>query len=281
MLNISVISHSFDASLSESYNLSIQINLDGLCFSIFDPIANTFLYLKSIDFQGSDEHYAKHEEAMLTVPMLLLKYKSVSVMFDAANYVLMPASLYQESENENILTFCGAESSNDYSITAYAMKLTDIVTVYGVPQFLYYFLRSQYDNVKILHHTTPIIESIVLKRPKEKKDNRMIVYFHDKKITIAVGVKQVLQLCNTFVYNDLNDMLYVVLFIIDQLGLNYRQTDIEVSGDIAADDIRFLTLRKHINTLRLAERPSYFNYDFGRVAEQHRYSNLFNMMLCE
>ena len=281
MLNISVSGSSFDVNLSESYNLSIQLNLDGLCFSVFDSISNSFLLLESISLAGRDIHYARHEEIMLTHKILKARYKKVSVLFNTPKFTLVPASLYEAKNAEDLMLFCGRKAEPGDKIISNRMHLGEMVCLCYVPEYLYFLIRSQHEKAAIIQKEVPIIESLVLKREHSKKSDRLMLYFHDDEMTITVSKNGSIELCNTFGYSNMDNMVYYVLFAIDQLRLDAKQTSFEVSGDIEADDIRFMTLRKYVGDLKLTDRPVYFNYDFGRVSNQQQFYNLFNLMLCE
>ncbi len=272
-----MISPRYKKELSHTYILSIQIRLDGLSFDVFDPVKNEFLIVGN-NVHDKDEYYGRQEEIFLREQLFHLPYRQTVVSLTDLDFTIIPTTLFDPQQSKQLLQFAGYKVDKDSYFLSDNLSMAGATLVYSIPNFLYYFLKSEVKNLTLLHQATALANVLLLKR-LEGFDSRVAVHFTSEKMIVVATQNNMLKLCNTFSYSDDNDSTYIVLNILEQLNIAPDRTKIEVSGDISQLDQRFIRLEKFAKNVVLQKEPKWFDYG-GKIDDVWRYVDLLNLMLC-
>lgn len=277
--DISVVGSSYKQQLSTSYMLSIWISPDGLSFSVFDPVRNEYVRYGHFALSEPDTHYAKQEELMLTHDVFKFQYRQVVVSVATAEFTLVPRMLYDAHRADALLELTGHRPEKDSKMLSDELEMAGAVVVYALPSFLYFFLKVQFRNTKIMHSVTPLTAAILMKKDADSTKAVLSVDFRNGWMMMSAAEANVLKLCTACKCQDTNDYVYMVMNALEQTGLNGPDTKVVVSGDVMRNDPRVTLLSKFAHKVSLAQLPPYFDYAFG-VDEPYRFVNLFNIPLC-
>ena len=278
--NTVAISSSYKKQLSDSYYMSIQMRLDGLSFSVLDPVNNAVLAIGNTDFGVADEMFSHHEEYILKEEIFKGNFKAVLVSIESRSFSMVPKALFEPEHATDILRFIGCRISKDDKVLANEIEMVDSVLVFAVPNFLYYFLQTQYSDVRVMHQTEPIMQAALLKRDTDKKKAVMHTIFTSDGVTIVVVEQNKLKLCNKFKYKEVNDLVYIIMYTLEQMGLNNDSTKIVISGDIEIGDARIELVKRFAHNVSIAKLPDYFSYEVRMPEPVHKYVNLLNLNIC-
>lgn len=276
-----VVGSTYKKELSSTYNMSIQLRLNGLSFSIFDPVTNAFVVRGNMDIGEPDPIYAKQEEYMLIDTYFKQTYKSLKVGIESSTFTMLPSDLYDESRLSELTSFVGIKENEDVKILTDKIDAISSVIVFPIPQFLYYFLRTQFAEATIMHTITPMVDCLLYKREGKNIDNVVNVVFTSQGVTILASENNRLKLCNEFRSQIATDMVYTVLYALEQLKMNNTRTKIIISGDVDVDDNRVKLLTRFAHNVSVALRPQFFNYDIPLSNKEHKFTTLYMMSLCE
>lgn len=280
MTDISIIDSTFDISVTSSYYMSIQANLNGLSFCILDPVTNTYVLFEHKTFKQPDHHQAQLEEQLITNHYFRQPYKKVLFLYQTSCFALVPMPLFSEEHAKGILEFNGCHPTADDHLLTNKISMCDSANVFAMPRFLYHTLKNQFPEVRFFHQCTSIIESALL-RKKSQAENQFLINIHEHSFEIVATQKHNLKLCNTFLYNNEKDLIYLILFTFEQLGLSVGNTYIELSGAINTADSKYTLIKRYLKNVVLAPLPPHFKYSEGiRSLEVHQFFNLFNLTLC-
>ncbi len=272
-----MISQRYKKELSNTCILSIQIRLDGLSFDVFDPVKNVFLIVEN-NIHKRDMYYGQQQEIFLREELFHLPYRKTVVALTDPDFTAIPTALFDPQQSKQLLQFAGYNVQKDCCLLSDNLSMAGLTVVYPVPIFLYYFLKSEVPNLTLLHQATAIANVLLLKR-LEDYDSRVAVHFTSQKMIVVATHNNMLKLCNTFSYTDHNNSTYIVLNILEQLGVTPERTRIEVSGDISQSDRRFTWLEHFANNVVVAKEPKWFDYG-GKIDDVWRYADMLNLMLC-
>ena len=271
----------FDWRMTESFNMSIQLSLDGLSFCILDPVTNVYQVLTDVRLAEPDPFYAKQEEYILNSRALNRKYRKVHICVDSPTYTMMPISLYDESRIGSVMALTGIKVGADDKLLRNDIELANSTTAFGIPNFLYFFLRTQFPNAEIFHATTPVISSLLLKRQGYASGARVSVIMSSaNRMTIVATEDNELKLCNTFYCKEVNDYVYMLLFAMEQLRFDVANTHISVSGNVSETGHKMRLLRRFIPMIELSQPPSSFDYAFAMPENPHKFNTLLLIPLC-
>lgn len=281
MKDTSVIySTDYQKQLSTSYYLSIQMSLDGLSFCIFDPVTNTFEALGSYHFDTQDETFSKHEEMLLTNDIFKDQYKQVFVSVETRNFTMLPKPLYDPQKAEEVLRFIGCNIKKDDKIMTDDIDMANAITIYTLPVFLEHFLLTQFSHVTIMHHTTPVVTTSLLKRENNGNNGVVKLEFTGDGVSIIATESNALKLCNKFKFKLPTDLVYIITYTAEQLKMNNIETKVIISGDIDQDGETAKMIKRFAHNVSFSRKPDYFNYNIDVPQPEYKYTNLFNMSLC-
>lgn len=278
--NSLIVSPSYNKLQSTSYYMSIQMSLDGLSFSVLDPVRNDVIALGQFDFNHADEEFASHEEVLLKNDIFKDKFKQTIISIESRSFSILPKAIYEPERAADVLRFIGCNLNKEDKIMADKIEMANAVNVFSIPSFLYYFLQTQFSNFTIMHYTTPIIKAALLKRDADLKKALVHIVYSGDGVTIVVTENNQLRLCNKFKFEEVNDLVYIIMFTLDKLGLNNESTKIILSGDVQNDEQRALLVQKFAHNVSFARLPDYFGYQIKIPQQEHKFVNLLNMSLC-
>lgn len=267
--------------MSESYYMSIQLSLDGLSFCALDPVTNVFMALTDVSFGSVDLTFAKHEQYLLSNSLFGRRFRKVLVSIESPAFSMLPNSLFDEKQAADVLALTGIKVRSDDKVLRNNIELASATTLFSVPNFLYFFLRSQFQPLEIYHSTTPIVSSMLLKRQHEEAAlHTLNISLSEGSMTVVATKRNEILLCNRFYCKDSNDYVYMTLFVMNQLGMDIATTNIVVSGNVGRDDSRIRTLMRFSRHVEFASTPSFFDYAFEVPDNAHKFNSLFLMPLC-
>lgn len=276
----SVVAARFDWRMTESYNMSIQLRLDGLSFCILDPVTNVYMYLSEVNMPTPDAYFATQEEYILKSPVLARRYRRVCICVESPAYTMIPTSLYDDRRIGSAMALSGIRLKADDRVLRNDVELANSTTAFILPNFLYFFLRTQFPNAGIYHETTPIVSSMLLKRQGDYSSASISLSLAADSMTIVATRNNELQLCNTFYCRETPDYAYMLLYVMEQLQFDAATTTVRLSGSFDLSDARVGILRRFVPRLELASLPTFFDYAISTGEKSYRYNTLFLLPLC-
>ena len=232
--------------------MSIHISLNGLSFSIVDLISDEISF------------YKKHVFTKKTTPKNLLKelkkhFKETPELNDAFSSVkiihynnlstVVPEVVFDKNNALSYLKFNSQILQNDY--VAYDQIFNnECVNVYIPYVNINNFIFKKFDSFIYNHYSSIILEEV---KSNEKNsinpslylniclNHLEIIYFEDNKLIFY----------NTFDYSTKEDVIYYLLFTIDQLKLNPEKTPLIISGSISVDDEYYEIIYKYVRNVSL------------------------------
>jgi len=238
--------------LTSNIRLSIHISLNGLSFSIVDLISDEIIF------------YKKHVFTKKTTPKRLLKelkkyfketpelndtFSSVKIIHYNNLSTVVPEVVFDKNNALSYLKFNSQILQNDY--VAYDQIFNnECVNVYIPYVNINNFIFKKFDSFIYNHYS-----SIILEEVKSNEKNSMnpslylnmglnhieVIYFQNNKLIFY----------NTFDYSTKEDVIYYLLFTIDQLKLNPEKTPLIISGSISIDDEYYEIIYKYVRNVSL------------------------------
>ena len=275
-----IIDDSFDKNITSSYFLSIQVSLNGLSFSVLDPVRNVYILFKHFEFEEEDKRYVKTQELLITDTVLNYDYKRVYVLFNTINSTLVPGALYNYEEAKQYLLFTTRISEEHNVIKSNKIKLADTWNVFAVPDFLYYLVKNQYDDVMFFQQYSPQIEANLITGVIGAEP---VVYINiqDDIFDMVVLKKYNLLFCNSFRYSNPSEFAFFTLNTVKQLNLDRNNIEVFISGMSSVGNSCFSILAKYLKKVKLIRPPQNFEFSYHfRDISIEEYYNLFCLPLC-
>jgi len=280
MSDIDIVDNSFDKNITTSYFLSIQVSLDGLSFSVLDPVRNTYVLFRHIKFAKKDKNYVKTQEHLITDPVLNYDYKRVYVLFNTAKATLVPNALFNSDKAEDVISFSMRVKENSHKTVKRKIRLADVWDIYTIPDYLYYLIKSQYRNVLFFQQYIPMIEANLM---SGVVDDDPVMYINLQKdiFDVIILKRYELMFCNSFRYVNSAEFTYYTLNVIKQLELDQKKLKVLVSGISLHDGECISLLGRYVRNVRFAASPKQFEFSSGfRNVRTEEFYNLLSLPLC-
>ena len=270
--------HSPNNLLTEKCHLSVEVGLSNFRFCLFDTLTFTYILLKEFEFKtkGISGSCKKIADIIASESLLQKEFYSSSLALNEFPSTLVPTPFYKEERNREILGF----NHNLYEeILSDKMQQMDAINIYSVPIDLLTLIRQSFPNTQIKCNSSIFIEQLLL----QNNSLEAKVYASVKNNILEVGMieENKLELHNSFSIDTKEDMLYFLLFSMEQLRLSPEKTELILLDDILKSDERYNLLYQYIRNISFGNRPE--NLNFSKELESiksHQYFCLFSQLLC-
>jgi len=277
------IDKSFDLNNINHYHLSLQVYLKGFSFCVLDRERNKFIALANFYFNKiASYNILLHEieEIFSNEELLQANYQHVKLIFATPKYSYVPSPFFDQKEVEKIYNF-NHQLKRDESLHTNYIYGNSSYVLYSIPEYIESFFKNKYTNIKIYHHSCPLIEEVLLKDKLSIQKQKVFLNILPDMLDFVYIEQGKLKLFNSFAYNSTTDFQYFVLNTIDQLGLSPIDVPLAILGTIKKDDIRIENLKKYIKQLSYLEKPGHFEYAYGFTdIPDHYFINLINLYQC-
>lgn len=268
----SVHSNSFDVARLAEYSLHLRIHQSCLVLGVYDPQNNECLALESYGYEMAmnttalivNLHNIVQKHSFLNAAF----WKNVHIISSLPSFSFIPNELAEEDGlDQNILKLSSKFNSKKDRILKNTTSVNNTI-VYAIPQELEEWLNEMYSNSSISynHFTHCLLEEI------GSNFEALHCYIDTDSICIIKKAdEQHLAFANTFKYKTAQDMLYYILFVIDELQLTPKDTELFVWGELDSNSKEVKTLRKFIGKVTTGTRSKdlLYAYQFDQEPHQH------------
>ena len=283
MNEINLIDETFDRNQSHNYHLSIQTSSTGLSFCLLDTISKKYIALRHYPFKiinSSQQFLNNVTEKFDTDDLLRLKFKSVSHMYVDNKNSLVPISYFEESKEQEYFKFNHSLEEN-FMVISNPLPHSVSVNIFAYPSGLHTKLNEVFPKIKLSHHSSAFIENLVIDSAKWTQPK---CHIHINKTFLMIGIacNKKIEFYNTFTFKDNSDVVYYILSVLDQFRLSPIFTEVFLASGIGNHDEMFDFINNYLNMIKFI-RPSdrfLYSYIFDEL-QLTRFSNLFNLALCE
>jgi len=267
---------------STSCHLSIQIRQDGFSFAVLNIPEQKYIALEYYDFQAQNNSSdLTHRIDLIFEQQKLLNkdFTSVSVAMSDTLNSLTPKSLYDKTNGKEILRFNQPVLQNE-SETSDWIESIEAYNSYVIPEDLKRCMLKKIPKVKWKHDSSILIESL-LQQFKLEEGEKVYLSVQNTFFELAILEGKTLKFFNSFSYKTEADLLYYLLFTLEQLNINPDQAPLILSGGIDKDSKVYQLLYRYVRHISFAKRnPNYtYSFVFDEV-DEHHYYKLLNQHLC-
>lgn len=282
MQDFAFVDETLDINLTQSYYLSIQVNLDGLSFCILDPVREKYIAFSHKNFEKDlifDDYLNLVEKYIQSSDLLSYRYKNIKLIWLSGKNTLIPNSYFKEQNLKRYFEFNQKLEDLD-EIHFNELRYVDAYSVYTIPTQLANIFIRQFSKIDFYNQQIPFIEQALFKYHSDSK--KVFVHVNDKFIDICITENGKLLLYNNFSYKAEMDIIYFILYVYDQFNINTENTELIISGFIKKKDSLYQKLKEFIPHLKLDKLTDSFSYSytFNKIPS-HSFTNLFNLQLCE
>ena len=268
---------SLDNLLTEKCHLSVEIGLNSISYSIFDTLTLTYIVLKDFEFDSKNiEKSIVKLERIITSEFLLIKeFYSSCLSLNNLPSTLVPTPFFNDKKKENILNF----NQNIYDdILTDKLQHIDAVNIYSAPTILTELIQKHFPSTQIKSSSSIWIDQLLA---QNKEDEKVYAVISDNLLELFIIKNGNLELHNNFVTGSKEDVLYYLLFVMEQLGLSTEKTELVLFGHILKSDELYQLLFNYVRYISFGKRPNNLQYaNKLESIQKHQYFCLFSQLLC-
>ena len=234
--------------------LSIQFNLDGFSFSVYNIISKNEVYFREYEFENSqvtpENLLLKIKDIFKTDTQLQNDFSSVIVIHQNNLSVLVPNRYFNKKELASYLNFNIKKLTIDY-IAFDHLEGLESKNVYIPYVNINNYLFQNFGEFEYKHHSTVLIEKLL--NSTNNIEKTMFVNVSKNSLDIVVLENNQLILFNTFSYNTKEDFIYYILFVAEQLNLNVNEFSLHFTGKVNLEDAIYKITYKYIKNVYFLE----------------------------
>lgn len=234
--------------------LSIQFNLDGFSFSIYNIISKKEVYFREYEFENSqvtpENLLLKIKDIFNTDTQLQNDFSSVIVIHQNNLSVLVPNRYFNKKELASYLNFNIKKLTIDY-IAFDSLEVLESKNIYIPYVNINNYLFQNFGEFEYKHHSTVLIEKLL--NSTNNKEQTMFVNVSKTSLDIVVIENNQLILFNTFSYDTKEDFIYYILFVAEQLNLNVNKFSLHFTGKVNLEDAIYKITYKYIKNVYFLE----------------------------
>lgn len=231
------------------------------------PIENTLNHSLSEHFITAIKHFQFSKKT----------YQHVYVNYFNSQFTLCPTAFYNSDNNRSLLEFNVGSIENKLVLCDDIN--TDIKLIYAVDESFKSTLDLLFPH-HLIKHTLTVLSKLMLQSEELVKET-ILLAVHSNYIEIVVKSEQKIVLVNQYSIKTQEDVLYYVLFILEQYQLNPLTTTITVVGNLDTNSNLISALKKYIKNIRLGLGHKSINWTDVNGAPQHFNYTLLNRLFCE
>lgn len=279
MAFLELFDETLDINSTGNYDLAVQPGTDAVSFTLFDRIRNKFIMLRSYEPDNKRSFtWEQVGELFEKDDFLKKKYRSSTVILASAKSTLIPAPLFDPAKKEEYFSFNHAGLENSVIFTN-RISDPDSMLLFGIQKPMNEILKEHFQDSLAVHHLKPLFE-LIYHSGKSAGEHYIHAHIESDFFNLIIYNNHKLQLCNSFIYRNISDIIYHILNVFRSMNIRQDET-IVLSGNVERFDDLYSNLSLYIKGVSFAEPAGNFSfsYVFNETA-LHRYINLFNSANC-
>ncbi|MES2763980.1 MAG: DUF3822 family protein [Bacteroidota bacterium] len=205
------------------------------------------------------------------------KYQHVYVNYFTHQFTLCPTAFYNSNNNRSMLEF-NTGSVADQLVLVDDIN-ADIKLIYAIDEVLKSGLDQIFPHHQLRNSLTVLSKLMLLSEELIKE--HIVLAIHANHMEVVVKQDQKLLLANQYPAKTQEDILYYVLFILEQYQLNPLTANITITGNIDSNSELISSLKKYIKHIHLALGNKSIDWKGVTGAPQHFNYTLINRLFCE
>ena len=247
------LSDKLTADHSENYIMSIRLRSGGLSFSAYSPSVSESFFYRDVEFDRTRPYISSLKECFFENDFLTWFYRQVNVVCVTSQYTLVPAAVFQEKQKAELLAF--TFSSPEGRCLSNELKDEPAELVFGVDEDVYEFCSRSLVNPRFVHHVGPLL-SLWKKQSRARLPRQLYVVLHRRRMDVACYAQGNLLFVNSFEYEHTDDILYYILYVWKQAGLNQEKDQLLLAGESSSRMRVLERLRTYLRHVKPVEIPS-------------------------
>lgn len=275
----------FDQGHTMKYRLSILFQQDGFSFCIVDNRTRKYLAVYEARnltpvVAGSDKLCGLVKKHLESIGISRLPFGGVDIAYFSPKVTLIPAGFIQSLSIDDYFKF---NHSLDISevVLRQEIPVAEVSAVFSLPACLKTLALDWFQATKVGCSANILIQSL-LRANAHILARQVFINLWAGHFDIIILQGRKLLYYNTFKKLVPEDLVYYVLFVLEQLGFIPAEEELTLLGEIDEDSSDYKLLYQYINSLQFGSAMPYAEFSpIFREVLVHKHYTLFNLPFCE
>lgn len=234
-------------------SLSVQVSLAGLSFLVRSASGaqadDYFNYTPLPETSGPSDLLVVLKKEISQAGLDSNNTASVCVVHSGPEYTAVPSVLFDSRKASDLLKFNTRILSNDFIAWDHIEEM-ETHLVYIPLVNINNYLFDTFGSFDYFHSTTILLRMPVISH-KGGGGVRAWIYVQERHYDLIIKEGDKLLLCNSYSYSTPEDFLYYLLFAFEQLTLDPEEIQLELMGQVDADDQLFRIAYRYVRHVRI------------------------------
>ena len=274
-------SANINPEVPKQLRLLIEVNLHSIGCLLFDVRKMSAECIRYYQFEHIKDKPLEEliNEIIEEDNLFINEIPEIFFIYNFESSTLVPDKFFNADINKELTELIYGNLERGF-IFSEKIPWWELQNVYRVPTAVHNLLQQKFSNGKHWHAYSLLLKSYKMFTAKEGEDLLKTIFYADK-IIVIVFKKGQLQIIQTFIYYDVNDVLFYLLSCSKQFDMNAVQVQLEVSGLIDKHSSLFRELLKYFEHISFDEAG-----DTIKITDElnefplHYFSSLLKMAVC-
>lgn len=282
MQKFDLFDETFDPFRTESYELSIQVNLNGFSFCVKDNNRNMFVALGSIPFEKNviftDDWLKEVSWITSQYDWLANQFRRVFINYESPEFIVVPSKYFEPTKAKQLLAL--SYPVHELNEIRFSNIDDERICIYSIPSTLSTAFIGKYKNAKFVCSGYFAIKNVLTEGVKKGKTQMQVSFFNSFAV---INILNEGDLCHSGTIQTLGseDTTYHLANITKQLGLKLADIDITLFGKADYHDELLTLLTRFFGNVNSNSTIFNSHLSYRLSPQKQKYSNLFNISQCE
>lgn len=236
--------------------ITIRLSRWTLSFSAVDPQAENKVAFTPYTMKGGMSAAANLREALKSHIPAAAGQNNATVMMDAP-VLMVPAETFTSSTRTLLYAHAFPSHAKD-AVMHTVLPTLGAVAVFGVNKDVRTVIADNFASATYMPVCSPVW-SHLYRRSFTGPRRKLYGYCHDKKAEVFSFSHNRFRFCNTFDANNQRDIVYFLLYVWKQTGMDQQRDELHIVGDIPEAAETLATLRKYVRNAYAINPAADFN----------------------
>lgn len=247
--------------------LLLEIGEDYCCYAMLATNLKSFQLIRYISF---DQFESESKIGEILNELAEKEFRKVVICSAYAQALLVPQKIFKQNDRfESVIYNTPGHSQFSDDVNEW-----QIVTSYSIPTILHNRILNKFSSAIFFHAYTPALKIYNGFVAADQVD----IHFTTQNFRVLVKKEQQVHLAQTYSYKTPLDVVYYLLKICYEFGLEQSEVFLIVSGLIDQDSSMYNELHNYFLNIHFAQAPSYL---LPENEHPHYYfTSLYNLAAC-
>lgn len=245
----------FDKARLPDYALALQAGVNMMRFAVLDEkgtrclalggFANSFA-LVSVGLNEQVRSFGSFLDGVCeTVPWLESQFGRKRIAWEGPNSTLVPAEMAIQDEMWEYLAF-GHKLEAGEAVLTDRMEFPDAFNIFSVPEKIREMLVARFNTPKLFHHSTAFLSGALADFAHRQGKPALYAYLSANAVNMALADRDGLKIHNRFPYSAPEDVIYYMIYILQQFAVEPEHARIILTGQVTTADPLWALLGKYV-----------------------------------